>query len=85
MNKVYLVIYDWSYDFESNNSVVVFSTKDKALKYMNGIIEDIKRDNDYDTFEEDKDNFSGYNEGFYAEKHDTIRIEETIIDKWERR
>lgn len=81
--KVYGVIEDWCVEVENGNSMVVFSDKDKALKYMNGRIEEIKQEYDYDTYEENEDSFSAYQDGYYINEHTDIRIEELKIDEYE--
>lgn len=83
--KVYGVIEDWCVEVESGNSMVVFSNKDKALKYMQNRIEEIKQEYDYnyDTYEENEDSFSAYQDGYYINEHTDIRIEELKIDEYE--
>lgn len=81
--KVYGVLEEWCVDVENGNSMVVFSDKDKALKYMNGRIEEIKQEYDYDTYEENEDSFSAYQDGYYINEHTDIRLEELTINEYE--
>ena len=80
-NKVYIVKELWACDYESGNSVVAFSTLDKAKKYFQSRVEDTKANYDYDTIEELDMNYSFYNEGYYITNHTDIEIEELEIDK----
>lgn len=80
--SIFVVLENWSCDFESGNNMVAFDDKKKAINYMNGRITEIKQEYDYDTCEEDEDDFSAFNEGYYAENHTDIRIEELEINKW---
>ena len=79
--KVYVVVEDWSCDFESGESIVAFSTMEKARAYMNNRIEEIQQEYDYDTTEITETYGDFYNEGYYRENHTSIRIEEVDIDK----
>lgn len=76
MNKVYLVIEDYSSDYEHGNIIRCFGTYDKAKEYFDKIIEDYKR-NDmlFDEVEEDIDSFSTYESGYYSQNHNDLSIE----------
>lgn len=78
--KVYSVIYDWTDNYEGDCNVELFADREEAINNMKQKIKEIKEEYGYDTFEQpNEDEFYGYNDGCYVNKHDRVRIEELNI------
>ena len=79
INKVYLVIEDWSADFDNGVDINVFKDLEKAQEYIKQRIEEEKNNTCYDTNNIEEYSYEGYNEGEYAENHLSMYIEEKEI------
>lgn len=80
MNKVYLVIEEWSADFDGGHDINVFYSQEDAQKFTRKRIEEIKKEDfGYDNELEEDYYYSGYIDGEYASNHTSIYIEEKEV------
>jgi len=82
INKVYLVVEDWSADFDNGVDINVFKDLEKAQEYIKQRIEEEEEENNdfYDnTIIEEDYYYSCYNDGYCAENRLRMYIEEKGI------
>lgn len=87
--KVYVVIEDWAYDYDSGNNVEVYNTRQKALDSLQEKRKSARIDFDLEgktdeeiegiIEEQDESSYTVYEDGYYSKNHISIRIEEKEI------
>lgn len=80
IKKVYVVIEDDVYDFESKTTCEVFAEYNDALNFVNDRLKVIKEDIDEDMIiDEGIGYYSAYEDGRYSENHYCIYISEKVV------
>ena len=79
--KVFVVVVDISYEYDTQIITKVFKDRAKAMKFMNEKFEQEINEVDYDTIERNDRVCSAYNEGWFAETHCEISIEEQEVEE----
>lgn len=75
MNKVYLVLEEYCFDYETSKNITVFSTLEKAQKYAKEMVDRVVKENHFNSGIAENYYYEGYDEGYYAENHICMYIE----------
>ena len=88
MNKMYLVIHNWSFEQTGQLDITnykLFASYEKAKSYFNKIKEEIKNKDyynlNYDYIDNEKDFYCESVEGEYLYYHDLVSIEELGVEE----
>lgn len=78
MKKVYLVVEEYTTDFDKGNDIKVFKDYNDAKKYFNERLEDVKQMS-YDVFNIVEDSCEAYVDGEYTYYHTCLNIVEKEV------
>ena len=72
---VYVVHIDEAFDIDQSSMITdVFATESLAKAELGKYIENVKKEDNYDTYVEEEMFFEAYNQGYYASDHQCMYI-----------
>ena len=80
--KIYVIITDEVYEFENfEHAPIAFYKREDADAELNSIKEQVKEEfkNEFETFDETKNGFEMYADGYYSQGHYTAYIYEVEV------
>ncbi len=78
--KVYVLRTEFCKDFDCYNDICVFNSIEKAIEKKELLEKQIRKECDYDTINKTTNYFEMYDNGYFAENHIGIYIEEKEVE-----